>query len=369
VTRRTGRWLLLGAAALAVAAGLPPPASAQGTGGGAAPTIRVTGFSVAEGNSGTTTASFVVGLSAASRGPVTVQAATRDGTALAADGDYQPVATTLTLDPGATSAVVDVTIRGDLVEEADEILFLELARPSGATLEAARAEGEIVDDDGVAGPGEGTTVAIEDAQVTEGGGGRTRLRFTVTLSSPAPVPVTVDFATADGSAVAEEDYEEATGQVRFPRGAISRQVQVTVLGDALEEGDEEVVVALANPVGAVLARDSAVGLILDDDEPGALSMEPVGALERRGRPGRTVVLQVRLRNSAGEPVAGAPVHWEVDGDATLVDGPATLTARSGRATQRVLLGSGSGRLAIRAHDASRSEVVLYQIAVSVPVGS
>ena len=271
----------------------------------ALPRLSVTGVSVAEGDSGDAVASFTVELSSASAQPVSVQVATQDGTALAADGDYRPVATTLTFEPRSTAVTVDVAIPGDLVEESDEIFFLVLARPAGATLGAARAEGEIVDDDGAAGPGEGPAIAIEDAQVDEGNGARRRLRFTVTLSEPAPVPVTVSWATADGSAIAEEDYVEATGQVRFPRGATSRAVEVTVIGDAVDEGDEEVVVGLTEPVGAVLGDDTAVGIILDDDAPGALRLDPIGELERRGRPGRTVVLQVRLRNTAGEPTVSA----------------------------------------------------------------
>lgn len=344
-----------------------PAAQAQSAPAAALPRVSVTAVSVAEGNRGDAIATFTVELSARSSRPVTVQAATQDGTALAGDGDYRPVATMLTFDPGSTSATVDVAIPGDLVEETDEIFFLVLARPTGATLGAARAEGEIVDDDGAAGPGEGPALVIEDAQVDEGNGARRRLRFTVTLSEPAPVPVTVSWATADGSATVEEDYVEATGQVRFPRGATSRTVEVTVIGDAVEEGDEEVVVGLTEPVGAELGDDVAVGIILDDDAPGALRLDPIGELERRGRPGRTVMLQVRLRNTAGEAVSGAPVVWEVDGDATLLDGGTTTTNRGGRASQRVLLGGGSGRLAVRAHDASRGEVVLFQIAVSAPV--
>ena len=358
---------ILLAALLALPALAGGPAARAQAPSPAPPRLSVTGVSVAEGDGGDAVASFTVELSAASAQPVTVQVATQDGTALAADGDYRPVATTLTFEPRSTSATVDVAIPGDLVEESDEIFFLVLARPTGATLGTARAEGEIVDDDGAAGPGEGPTVGIEDAQVDEGNGARRRLRFTVTLSEPAPVPVTVSWATADGSATVGEDYVEATGQVRFPRGTTSRTVEVTVIGDTVEEGDEELVVGLAEPVGAELGDDTAVGVILDDDAPGALRLDPIGELERRGRPGRTVMLQVRLRNTAGEPVSGAPVSWEVDGDANLLDGATTTTTRGGRASQRVLLGTGSGRLAVRAHDASRNEVVLFQIAISAPV--
>jgi chitinase len=332
------------------------------------PALSVADVTVAEGASGATVASFVVGLSRPAPGPVTVRYATLDGTALVADRDYGAVSGTLTIDAGAAAATVDVPVQGDVVEEADELFFLVLSQPQGATLADDRAEAEIVDDDGAAAPGAGPTVSIRDAQVSEGHGGRTRVQLEVELSEPAAVPVTVEYATADASAVAGEDYVAASGRVRIPARATSRRVQVTILGDSLEEGDEELAVGLANPVGAELGQDVGVVSILDDDGAGALTLDVVGSPERRGRPGRTVVLQVRLRNTAGGPVAGAPVAWTVDGDATLLDGPTTVTGRGGVATQRVRLGTGSGRLAVRAEDATHTEAAMFQIAVSAPPG-
>lgn len=356
------RGLLL-AAALAVAAPLAAqPAPTE------LPSLSVADVTVAEGNAGVTIVTFVVALSFPAPHRVTVGYATADGTALAADGDYAATEGTLVFEPGASSATVEVAVQGDTVEEPDEIFFLVLAAPRGATLAVDRAEAEIVDDDGAALPGAGPTLSIEDAQVTEGDTGRTRVRLTVELSAPVPVPVTVEWATADGSATAGEDYEAASGRLRFPARATSRTLTIDVLGDGVEEGDEELAVGLANPTGAELGRDVAIVSILDDDAPGALALEIVGSPERRGRPGRTVVLQVRLSNTAGGVVARAPVHWLVDGDATLLDGATTLTNRSGVATARVLLGGGSGRLAVRAAGAGFTESVLFQIAVSAPPG-
>ena len=354
--------------ALLAGAALLLPAGAAAQAAAPAPTLSVADVTVAEGNAGPSVASFVVELSAPSRQPVTVVYATVDGTALAADGDYGRVEGTLTFDPGATSMTVDVLVQGDTVEEPDEVFFLVLARPAGATLPDPRAEAEIVDDDGAAAPGAGPTLSIGDVEVSEGSGGRTAVTLTVELSAPVPVPVTVEYATSDGSATAGEDYEPASGRLRFPARATSQRIRLQVLGDGADEGDEDLAVGLANAVGAELARDVAVVSILDDDAAGALTLEIVGSPERRGRPGRTVVLQVRLRNTAGGDVARAPVHWMVDGDATLLDGPTTATGRNGVATQRVRLGTGSGRLAVRADDDTHTETVLFQIAISAPPG-
>src|SRR5262249_49262058 len=64
------------------------------------PSISINDVSVTEGNSGTTSATFTVSLSAASTQTVSVQYATADGSATVAGGDYQPASGTLTFKPG-----------------------------------------------------------------------------------------------------------------------------------------------------------------------------------------------------------------------------------------------------------------------------
>jgi hypothetical protein len=111
------------------------------------PALFVGDASVVEGNSGTKTATFTVSLSQPSAGTVMVGCSTADGTATVANGDYAPVASTLTFDPGVTSQTVDVTVNGDTTAEATEVLYLNLTNPAGATLFDAQGIGTIVDDD------------------------------------------------------------------------------------------------------------------------------------------------------------------------------------------------------------------------------
>src|SRR5262249_6126434 len=153
---------------------------------------------------------------------------------------------------------------------------------------------------GAAGPGAGPSLSIEDAQVGEGDSGRRPLPFTVRLSTASARPVTVDFTTVDGSATAGEDYVAVSGQLRFPPGTTGRVITVPVIGDTVQEGDEDFTVQLSNPVGAVLAQDTARGLILDDDGRGNAALDLVGSPERRARPGQVVVLQVRVKGAGGD---------------------------------------------------------------------
>lgn len=92
------------------------------------------------------------------------------------------------------------------------------------------------------------------------------LRFTLTLSFSADVDVQVGYVTVDGSAtVADQDYTAASGTVTLAAGTTSILLNVPIIDDGYEEDDETLTVRLTNPTGAVLAVDTAVGTILNDD--------------------------------------------------------------------------------------------------------
>lgn len=114
----------------------------------AVPALSVGDTSVAEGNSGTTTATFTVSLGAASGQTVTVNYATADGTANAGS-DYVARSGTLTFPPGTTTQSVAVTINGDTTVEPDETFTLNLSGASNASIARATATGTILNDDAV----------------------------------------------------------------------------------------------------------------------------------------------------------------------------------------------------------------------------
>ncbi|MCD0278310.1 putative Ig domain-containing protein [Xanthomonas melonis] len=127
-------------------------ADAQGLGtivnDDAVPALSVGDISVAEGNSGTTTATFAVSLSAASGQTVTVNYATADGSA-SAGSDYVAGSGTLTFAPGVTAQNVTVTVNGDTTVEPDETFSLGLSGASGATIARATGTATILNDDAV----------------------------------------------------------------------------------------------------------------------------------------------------------------------------------------------------------------------------
>ena len=104
-------------------------------------------MTLAEGNSGTTAATFIVSLSQAAFSPVTVTYATANGTATAGS-DYTAVAaSTLTFPPGTTSVPVTVNVTGDTATEPNETFLVNLTQPTGATIADGQAVGTITNDE------------------------------------------------------------------------------------------------------------------------------------------------------------------------------------------------------------------------------
>jgi predicted extracellular nuclease len=90
--------------------------------------------------------------------------------------------------------------------------------------------------------------------------------FTLTLTQPAGAGgVSVDYATADGTATAGDDYTPATGTVTIAEGADSAQVVIPVSDDSVQEADETFFLGLGNISGAVLGDAQAQATIVNDD--------------------------------------------------------------------------------------------------------
>jgi hypothetical protein len=86
----------------------------------------------------------------------------------------------------------------------------------------------------------------------------------VTLSSASDETVTVHWATADGTAGAE-DYVPASGTLTFASGETTKRAVVLIKGDALDEPDETFFVDLSSPEHATIERARATVTIVDDD--------------------------------------------------------------------------------------------------------
>ncbi len=148
-------------------------------------------------------------------------------------------------------------------------------------------------------------LSINDVTVTEGTGGSVSAMFRVTLSAASTLPITVRYATANGTATAGSDFTTASGTLTFSPGQTSKTFTVMVTGDSLDEAQETFFVNLSVPTNALIFDAQGQGIITDNDNAPALSINNVTVTEGTGIPVNTV-FTVKLSAKSGLPIT---VHY------------------------------------------------------------
>lgn len=106
------------------------------------------------------------------------------------------------------------------------------------------------------------TVAINDVTVDERAG---TINFTVTRSGTLTSSSSVNFATANGSALAGSDYTALTGTVTFAAGETTKTISVAIANDTLVENAETLTVNLSGGTNVTISDAQGVGTINSDD--------------------------------------------------------------------------------------------------------
>jgi uncharacterized protein YhjY with autotransporter beta-barrel domain len=291
------------------------------------PVVTVSSPTITEGNSGTSLLTFVATLTTPAAVAVPAQFSTADGTAKAGE-DYQAASGTLTFFPGETTKVISVQINGDTLFEADENFKMNVTPSGGAT---ASGTGTIVNDDV-------PTVSVDDVRLTEGNLGITSMTFVVSLPAASSATVQATYTTADGTAIAGQDYQSAAGTLTFTPGQTQQNVIIKVIGDTAFEPDETFTLTVT-PAGGVPV--TATGTIINDDAVPLAGLRIISGNGQRGRLGQPLAqpLVVEVTNTNGATVSGITVDWKVTkGDAQLGAASSSTNAQ-GRASDTVTLNS------------------------------
>ena len=290
-----------------------------------APTISVDDPSVTEGDSGTSTLSFTVTLSAASGKTVMVDYATADGTATAGT-DYTAISTTtLTFTAGETSKTVSVTVAGDTVTESNETVLLNLSNASNAAIADNQGSGTITNDEAV------PAISVNDVSVTEGNSGTATLSFTVSLDHASASAITVDYATADNTATAGTDYTAASGTLTFAAGETTKTVNVTVSGDTAYEPNERFYFNLTNASNATISDAQGVGTITNDDAAPTVTLSVNNAAIAEN--GGTATVTATLSSASSSDVTVTLGYTgTATGSGTDYTGGTTITISAGNTT-------------------------------------
>jgi hypothetical protein len=196
---------------------------------------------------------------------------------------------------GVTSQTFNVIIQPDVNGEGPETLVLSLQNPSsGATL----------------GTPSSTTITINDAQtslsfatpfmaVPEGG----VVKIPIVRTGPvAGVTSTAIFSAVAGVATAGIDFVPTPPggiPVTFLPGSTTQTVSLTILPDAIPEGNEFLVAVLSNAsANTVLGPIAAMFVTLTDDDPATFQFSGPTFTVKEGEP--VAVITVNRRGTAAE---------------------------------------------------------------------
>ena len=287
-------------------------------------TIKIADASIVEGDGGPAKTLSLRLTWSGSKGGAAVQVsyATADLTATAGS-DYTAKSGVASLSNGCKCATISIPILGDTTTEGTETFAVNLSNPVNAVIGDAQAIGTIYDNEGP------PAFVVTDATADESAG---TIGFSVLMTNASVTAQTVDWATADGTAVAGGDYTAAGGTLSFASGQTSKPITIAITNDALNEADEAFTVNLSN---AVLSLDDAsgTGTITDDDPEPSIAVGDIAAAENAG----TMTLTIVLSAASGQ---------EVDVDYTTGDGSATAGADFTATTGTAVIPAGSTSTAV-----------------------
>ncbi|WP_321419168.1 Calx-beta domain-containing protein [uncultured Desulfobacter sp.] len=181
---------------------------------------------------------------------------------------------TLTLLAGESSAILSVSVSGDIAKEENETFTLVLENPglgTELTEGAETAQGTISNDD--------DQMSIADASnaisLTEGEDGT--LTFTIIRSGDASGQSTVEWqiVTPEGNPYnGSDDFDEYLGSVTFEDGETSKIVNVTVNDDEVSEADEPFTIELVSSDSGVDidSENGSRSVIIGNDDADAFSI-------------------------------------------------------------------------------------------------
>ena len=259
--------------------------------------LSIADISIIEGNTGNKNASFVLTLSEATNTPFDLSYTTLDGDAIAGE-DYQATSGTVSFAAGELSKTISVAVLGDSLVETNEQFFLNISAPETISLDNTEASATITNDDK-------PLLSISATSLLEGNTDKTNASLTISLSAASSLPVTVNFATSNGTALANKDYLSVNNVITFAPGEISKTITVPVLGDTLVESNETFRASLSSPTNASLSTTASTLVTITDDDVIVLpTLSIVGATIEEGNAGSTqATLTVSLSSAASKVVS------------------------------------------------------------------
>ena len=302
------------------------------------PELRVSNTEASEGVGAS--AVFTLSLGEASGRDVTVAYSTADGTAVAGSDYTAPAAGAMeTITAGSTTATVSVPLVNDDVAEDVETFRLVVSSAVNAGRGDSVGVATVTDDDGL------VQILVDDPAAVYEGDGASAV-FTVRLSRAHPTEaVNVDFATADGTAIAGADYTHTSDTLTFAATETVKTVSVALINDDVAEPAETFGLVLSSPgSNAELGDGEATVLIRDDDGLPTVSVADAATRTEGATASFTVTLSRAVPQEVTvdyatrpAPTAAAETAAVPGQDYTTTSGTVTFAARATEATVTVPL--------------------------------
>jgi len=275
------------------------------------PSLAVANLSVAESAGA---AAVTITLSGASDREVRVGYSTSIGTATAGQ-DFAATSGTAVFAPGTLSKAISVPITNDALYETNETFSFAISQPVNAVIGgSATATVTITNDDPA------PSLSVAPVTVEERAGSAS---VRIAQSAVSGRATSLQFATANGAALAGQDYTASSGTATIPAGATSTAITLQVIDDEIDEPDESFTVAFSNVQNATLGVQSVTVTIKNDDALPVITAPAIVVSEDAG----TAVLRL---------VQSFAARWDVTvGFATSGETAQHLTdylARNGTAT-------------------------------------
>jgi ELWxxDGT repeat protein len=171
-------------------------------------------------------------------------------------------------------------------------------------------------------------VSVADVSFNEGKDDTSTGTFTVALSNPSSLITTIDYATADGTAIAGIDYTKVDKTtLSFAPGEISKTIVIPLIGDLVDEADKAFKINLSNPTGdATLGNITATGTIRNDDTPISIAITDANVAETK--PGETANPGQFVITRGGDLTKPVTVKYKLSGGSTNGEDYQALTGTS-----------------------------------------
>ncbi|MFM6318573.1 MAG: Calx-beta domain-containing protein, partial [Dolichospermum sp.] len=167
---------------------------------------------------------------------------------------------TITFAAGASTATLTIDPTADTIVESNETVALTLAAGTGYTIgTTAAVTGTITNDDLLP-----NLNLSANQTIVEGNTNPQNVTYTVTLSNASTQTITVQYATANGTAIAGADYTSTSGTLTFNPGVTSQVINIPILNDSLNEANETFSLTLNSPTNASLGTSQTVTTTITD---------------------------------------------------------------------------------------------------------